>query len=70
MGFRHRGHGNNGHRWSNHPDRYHQVCITCGCTKEMKTINRETVYIYKDRFGNVLDGCPKCKSVYDLLNEE
>lgn len=55
MGFRHREYGNNGHRWSNYPDRYHQVCITCGCTKEVKTINRATVYIYKDRFGNVLD---------------
>lgn len=70
MGFKRGGYETKGHRWSNHPDQYHLVCTKCGCLKVRKTVNRESIVCYFDKYGNQLNGNPNCKSVYDLLNEE
>ena len=65
-------HGKQGHKWTNDPDVYHQKCVTCGCRKE--SIHRNAKggrdYMYYDYNGNKVEELPKCRSVYDLLNED
>lgn len=63
--FNDKSHTSKGHRWSNNPSTVHQICIICGCKKDITYSNKQgkNTFIYTDKYGNILDGCPDCKSI-------
>lgn len=51
------------HHWSNNPNKGHCICTICRCKRDMVSSRGVTRYIYTDKYGNILDECPNCKTI-------